>query len=220
MEFSGDRNDNKRSADQYVLNDEGNEKPDNGRKQKYNPWILLLKLLFRPDEGWKEVKRSKIKPDQFAQKCFYPVVAMASCCNLLDLIYNPDATLQSVIVNSVIIFISYFLGYFLSVILSRIFLPSSCKQATEKNFGKVFVMMSMSTLALFTIFRLTLPMLEPVLVFLSIYTMYIISRGIKLLRVPQNQTITCTVVFIITILGTPYLISKIFSLMMPDLSQE
>lgn len=215
MESSKDNSITKDSGCLYVIEDTNDDDKKNNNDRRQNTWTLFLKLLFHPAEGWKNVKRSNIRVESFAQQCFYPMLAIASCCRFLDLVYNPDATLQSAITDAVIIFISFFLGYFLAIFLSKLLLPGEIKKILDKNFGKLFVMMSMCSLALFSIFRLAFPMLEPVLVFLSIYTMYLINRGMKPLRIPQNKSVICTVIFIIIIIGTPYMLDSIFSMMLP-----
>ncbi|MDE6381676.1 MAG: hypothetical protein K2L57_02300, partial [Muribaculaceae bacterium] len=72
-----------------------------------------------------------------------------------------------------------------------------------KDIGRQFVMLTMSTLAVFWILIQVMPMFEPVLVFLPLWTIYLIYKGIRVLRVPSEVENSTTGLMCMLIIGVP-----------------
>ena len=73
----------------------------------------------------------------------------------------------------------------------------------KEDIGKQLVMVGMSTLALFSSIIQFLPMIEPVLVFLPIWTIYIIFKGVRIIRVPDDVENSTTGYLCLLIILTP-----------------
>ncbi len=84
-------------------------------------------------------------------------------------------------------------------------LPSKSRDIIKKDIGKQFVMLAMSSLAIFWIFIQIMPMLEPVLVFLPLWTIYLIYKGVRILRVPEEVENSTTGLLCMLIIGIPVL---------------
>lgn len=196
----------------YVLPDEDAANQATSAKSAF---LSMTGILLTPVEGWKKLKRSRFSPEKFASNCFYPLIALASVGVFAKMFYGETGALSGLLVEAIVIFISLFLGYFSVLLAGRFFLPSDCRICLEKPFGKVFVMASMSTLALFMTFYEILPMLQPVLCFLPLWTIYSISRGIRFLRIPANRQATCTVIVSFMVIGLPVLIGWLFTEFLP-----
>lgn len=176
---------------------------------------LLLKILATPVEGWKALKRGRFKPEAVASACFYPLVAMASLSEFTALFYDVNLTPTSLLVPAIVTFITFFFGYFTVLLCGNILLPSKESQMLQKPFGKEFVMLSISTLALFYIIYRVFPLLGPVLVFLPLWTIYIVFKGVKLFRVDKELEIRVGGTLSFLIIGAPLLWNWLLSEFMP-----
>ena len=189
----------------------GNPKSPEG----VNPFILFLKVLFNPVNGWKGLKRANPAPERMAQGCYYPVLAVLALSCFAMLFYVSSTPLQSLLVEALISFISYFLGYFTVIMLLKSFLPADCRRCFDAPFGRNFVMVAMTSLAMVRILIGLVPFFQPVLVFLPLYTIFMIVKGVRFLRCGSNrETLLMVSVSLLTI-GVPWLMQWIFVMMIP-----
>ena len=180
----------------------GNPKSPEG----VNPFILFLKVLFNPVNP---------APERMAQGCYYPVLAVLALSCFAMLFYVSSTPLQSLLVEALISFISYFLGYFTVIMLLKSFLPADCRRCFDAPFGRNFVMVAMTSLAMVRILIGLVPFFQPVLVFLPLYTIFMIVKGVRFLRCGSNrETLLMVSVSLLTI-GVPWLMQWIFVMMIP-----
>ncbi len=182
---------------------------------EFGPLKMLFLTLGSPVEGWKQLRRSRLSAERLAQGCFYPLLALMALATFATLVYIPATPLYDLVVNALIMFISYFLGYFCVILLLKTLLPADCRTPFEKDFGKGFVMLSMSTLSIVQILVDIMPFLQPLLVFLPLYTIYLIVKGVKYLRCPANRNVVLMVTVSLLVIGVPPLLQWIFGMMMP-----
>lgn len=182
------------------------------------PWVtgFMFRIMFNPVEGWKALKRARLATETVASKCFYPILALTAISEFAILWNGIDPTLNNAVVRAVTCFISFFFGYFVSILLSELILPKQSRGVLKTNFGKEFVMICMSTLALFKIFLNLLPMMSPVIVFLPLWTIYLIFKASKTLRVPKDSENSTTVMLCVLIIGAPLLFSWIMEKLLPS----
>lgn len=176
--------------------------------------LLMFRTLLTPVDGWKALKRVHFSPDKFASACFYPLTALASVSQFAELLYGADTPLSTLIVSALRVFMSFFLGYFLILLVGKVLIKGS-KSVFDSEFGKIFVMDSLSSLAVFYSLILFLPMLEPVLVFLPLWTIYAICRGVRFLRLPSDSVTIATCLLSLIIIGMPLVVGWLFSLVIP-----
>lgn len=197
-----------------------NEVQDSGdysekAEDKKSPFLLMLNVLFNPVEGWKKMRREKLKPEKFQSDCFYPLLALLAVSKFSALFYSPKISVSSMIVDGVVAFVSFFFGYFCILVLVKALLNKKASSVFETDFGKNFVILSLSTLSLFSIFTDLLPMLWPILIFLPLWTIYIICKGIRFFRLSENGSVRQTVIICSSIVGIPYLISWLLGMILP-----
>ncbi|MDE6296562.1 MAG: hypothetical protein K2L89_01840, partial [Muribaculaceae bacterium] len=94
---------------------------------------------------------------------------------------------------------------FTIILLCGLLLPKAASNVFKKDIGKEFVMMNMSTLALFFTAMNLFPMIDAVLVFLPIWTIYLIYKGVKILRVPAEIESRTKIVLTFLMIGVPLL---------------
>ena len=179
--------------------------PEAEVKKKPSPFAVMLQTMLGPMEGWKTLKRARFTTEEFASRCFYPMIAFAALSEGSILFYEANMTTADWAKSGLSTFITFFFGYFTVLLLGSVVLPKQSRDVLKKDVGKQFVMLSMSTLALFWAVIQLLPMLEPVLVFLPLWTIYIVFKGVRRLRVPKDVENSTTGLVCMLIIGVPVL---------------
>ena len=174
-------------------------------KSSHMAFFLLLGILMKGTAGWKDLRRSRLKPEQTAAGCFYPLVALASVCRFADWFYHPEFNLSATLVSAASIFASFFFSYFAVQVVCRWLFPMAAKSKTETAYFKLLVQYALSSLALFMIPAEALPILETLTVFLPIWTAFIITKGIRFLRLPEQYHNRCMVTIVVTVIVMPYI---------------
>ncbi|MDE5882574.1 MAG: hypothetical protein K2H60_12660 [Muribaculaceae bacterium] len=182
------------------------EEKDSDKNRNVSVFLLLLKLLSNPIEGWKEVRREGITVDEAQRNCFYPLLAIMAISHFATLFYSSRVTLSQIILEAVTSFVGYFAGFFCIILLLKLLLPKGADKCVDTNFGKVFVILNLSSLCLFFTAMELLPMLWPILIFLPLWTVYVICRGTRFFRFPEEKTILCIGLMCVLIVGLPTLI--------------
>lgn len=173
--------------------------------KRRSPFLLLFSILMTGSAGWKELRRSRLTPEQTAAGCFYPLIALASVCRFSDWFYLPEFNLSATLVSAVSVFASFFFSYFAVQVVCRWLFPMATKSKTETSYFKLLVQYALSSLALFWIPAEILPVLEPITVFLPIWTAFIITRGIRFLKLPENTTNRCMAIIVLSVIVMPYI---------------
>lgn len=192
------------NADTNPQND-GSVDSRDPKHKPYKPMALLFSILMTGTAGWKDLRRSRLKPEQTAAGCFYPIIALASICRFADWFYLPEFDLSSTLVSAVSVFASFFFSYFAVQVVCKWLFPLAAKSKTESAFFKLTIQYSLSSLALFWIPGEIMPILEPLTVFLPIWTAFIITKAIRFLRIPEKCVNRCMATIVLTVIVTPYL---------------
>lgn len=212
-----DRHPEDREEDLFYNLDDEPQSPDDEkgrdvdtRVPRHNSAIMLwLKLVGTPVEGWKAIKRSSITAAEWSWRCFYPLTLFCALSCLMTMTYDHDVTIASAITQTIVTFMAILLSYICTLLLADILLPQ-IRQNIKSDFGRIFVMAAISTMSVaFALWNL-LPMLSPILAFVPIYTIYLVLRGVKYLRVPQDMTNRTTIMMCLFIIGLPMLLNYIF----------
>lgn len=195
------------SDDINIISDSEVELTETKRRSKrsHTPFLLLLHILMTGTAGWKDLRRSRLTPEQTAAGCFYPLIAIASVCQFADWFYHPEFNLSSTLVCAASVFASFFFSYFAVQVVCRWLFPMAAKSKTETQYFKLIVQYALSSLALFWIPAELLPILEPFTVFLPIWTAFIITKGLRFLRLPEQCQNRCMVTIVVTVIVMPYL---------------
>ncbi len=197
---------NLESDDLNINSEETSNEVASDKKQKKgrNAFLLLLNILMMGTAGWKDLRRSRLTPEQTAAGCFYPIVALASVCRFSDWFYLPEFNLSTTLISAVSIFASFFFSYFAVQVVCRWLFPYAAKTKTESAYFKLIVQYALASLALFWIPAEVLPILEPLTVFLPIWTAFIITKGVRFLRLPEQYHNRCMVTIVVTVIVMPY----------------
>lgn len=176
---------------------------------------LMLTVLSNPLEGWKTIRRKKVTEEDAQATCFYPLLALVALCQFAQLFYSHNKTVTEVIIGALCAFVGFFAGYFCIIILLKLLLPHEAKQDFDSQFGKVFVLVSLSTLCMFYSIIELLPMLWAVLIFMPLWTVYSMCRGVRFFNFPENRSIYSTGVLCVLTVGVPALIEWLLSEILP-----
>lgn len=222
----------------YVYNEENDQDPDNSPMNyasSYNiendeeeeiesgeatakqssAFMTMLRVMFSPVEGWKRVRREKMKPETLQRGCFYPLLALLAISKFADMFYYVNVTLTTVFSQAVVLFVSYFFGYFGILFLLTLLLPAPVKEYFDKDFGKDYIIIALSTLAMFSILINALPMLWPVLIFLPIWTLYILYKGSRFFKLAEPHVLRFMLLVCVSVVGVPLLIEWGLNELMP-----
>ncbi|MCH5235722.1 MAG: hypothetical protein J1E16_10545 [Muribaculaceae bacterium] len=173
---------------------------------KKSPFAHLIQIMFNPVQGWKTLRRSKISVESLQSSCFYPLLALLAISNFADFFYSVNVNLSQVITLAVVSFVSFFFGYFCIQMVLNWFLPKEVANIFENKFGKEYILISLSTLALFTLITNLLPMLWPILIFLPIWTLYLMFKAVRFFKFQIKEEMKFFVLSGSATIGIPLLI--------------
>ena len=179
------------------------------------PIAVMFKTMFTPVEGWKALKRAKFQPDKVMGSLLSPCVALASVSEFMAFVYEANVTLTEVLVRAVVTFMAFFFSYYSVLAAVGILMGETVRKTLNSPFGKNFIMTSMTTLPVFYMLYRLLPILGPVLVFLPLWTIYIVFRGVRFLRLPKEKDNVATVLLCALEIGMPILWNWVFTDLIP-----
>lgn len=180
-----------------------------------SPLAIMLKVLINPVEGWKELRRTSLSCERVQQGCFYPMMAVYAASIFSRLYYAPRTSLSEVLVAAVIGFVSFFFGYFCIMLVIKGIMGKIFDKKSDGRFCRQFVMISLSTLCLFSSLLELLPMLWAVLIFLPVWTIYSECRGARFFKFPDNRRMTYTGLMCVLTVGIPYAIAQLLQEILP-----
>lgn len=212
-------NDPDQSPYNYAIasEEDENEETESGNLsvKTVSPWKLLIGVMFNPVEGWKRIRRQKVCAERIQSSCFYPLLALLALSKFSDYIYSVNVSLKMVISQAVVAFVSYFFGYFTILFLLSVLLPKSVSENFDKDFGKAYILIGLSTLVLFAFVTNLLPMLWPILIFLPLWTLYLLYQGSRFFKLTEPQVLKFLVVVGVSVVGIPILIDWGLNELMP-----
>lgn len=202
----------------------GDAEADNGEpkgepeevKPSRSPWKLFLKVLMNPVEGWKELKRSKVTAAQFGWKFFYPILLIAALSYIAMPVYGIEFSAARIVSDIVITFMSLLLSNFIAALCCEWFGGKGMRKQMRTDFGRNFIMTIIGSAAIVVILWQWLPMMSPIISFLPLYSIYLIVRGVKYLRIPTNRTNAMIMMFAALCIGLPLLLYTLFSALLPE----
>lgn len=184
--------------------------PDRQRTSK-NPVWLFIKLMFGPVEGWRDLRRTKLSARAFEFGCFFPLILIAGLSSIADFMHNSATTTASVLVKSITTAVAFLLTYYGTAILCEIMLPQKVCKALRTSFGSIYIMAVISPLVLASIIGSWAPILEPAMFFMPIFSIYLIVKGVKFLRIPSDTHYKTIAWMSFATIGLTILFKYIFS---------
>lgn len=182
------------------------ESESSEEEKRKSSLLILLQILFSGTIGWKDLRRSRLKAEDTAAGCFYPMAALVSACRFADWFNRPDFSLTETLTDAVAIFVSFFFSYFGVQILCRWLFPEEIKDRAESTYFRQLVQYALASLALFWIPAEIFPVIEPLTAFLPLWTIFIITKGMRFLRIPNKYETRATITLVVTTVAMPYLI--------------
>lgn len=183
------------------------EDPDetdaSAREKSVSVWRLLFGCMFWPVTGWRDLKRARKSVDSVVISCFGPLCLLAALSPFAGMFYRGDESPATLAVRAIMLLLSYMFSYFLIPVVGRPFLGAKVSESLATQFGKNALLTLLSTLVMFKLVSNLLPGLEPVLVFLPLWTIYMIYRLTPMLKAPKDRMMLVTVILSILVLGMP-----------------
>lgn len=198
--------------------DEAEENPIEEQEIKKgagNAFLMLMRILFEPVEGWKRLRRSKVSVDAIQSRCFYPILAILAISEFADFFYSVNVSLAQVITGAVISFVAFFFGYFCVQMMVMWILPSRMGERYDSLYGKQYTLMALSSLALFSIFIKLFPMIWPILIFLPLWTLYLMYKGVKFFHFEAKEEMRFYLTTAVCVIAVPMIIDWGLTEVMP-----
>lgn len=190
--------------------DEQDGKKKGKKGGKTSPFKLLLEMMVNPVEGWKKIRRAKYTPEEVANRCLYPLAAVAAASCFADLFYSATSTVSECLVRAISVFVAFFFGNFLILIIQKALYPKLHKELPDSKFGKEFAAYNLATLCIFSTLYQLLPMIGPVLAFLPIWTIFLVIKGSRFFRFPEEKENLMIAINCMAIVGVPIAIFSLF----------
>lgn len=185
---------------------EGQAPIENGTpKRQVSAIVLLGEILLTGTAGWKQLRRARFTPEKAASGCLYPIIALGAACKFAGWFYQPEFNISATLIEAVTFFAAFFFAYFAVPVVCKCLFPSEAKQKTDTAYFKLVVQYSLASLALFCIPAEVLPILNPIAVFLPIWTVFIITKAVRFLRFSPSCQNRCLVTLALTTILLPYL---------------
>lgn len=196
------------SEDSYILED------DEELKKTYTMWNLVPRIMVMPTSGWKRLMDHGPLPEVAGIRFLLPLCILSALAQFFVYAYNVQLVFADVLVGAVITFCQFFLGYFLALVLLKLALPKDTDDFADTQFARLMIMTGIGTLAFFHILFMALPMLDFILEFLPLWTVYILYEGMRIKTVsPSKQSYAIGAVCVIVICA-PFAIEWLLALFM------
>ncbi|MCH5231586.1 MAG: hypothetical protein J1F43_07300 [Muribaculaceae bacterium] len=195
--------------------DEDEEESEEETNPEVSAIGLMFRIMFAPVEGWKKLRRNKVTLESIQAGCFYPLLALLAVSKFADYFYSVNVSLSQIITQGVVAFVSFFFGFYCIDIILQWLLPKDMVEKYSSAFGKNYIVISLSTIALFAILKDLLPMLWPILFFLPIWTMYLMFKGVRFFKFKDYQEVKFYVYAVAGVIGIPLLIDWVLNSVMP-----
>lgn len=203
-------NESTNDFDNYILSEE-----NENIEKKNSIFLILLKILISPIDGWKELRRRNIKTEKIQSDCFYPLLAILAMANFINFLYVPHISVSTIVIDAVKSFISFFFGYFCIIILLRSVLPYGTNTIFTTEFGKNFILMALSSLCLFSILLVLFPMVWAILIFSPLWTIYSVCKGIRFFKLPSKGSVRFILTVCSAIILVPLGLEWLFNSLLP-----
>lgn len=202
----------------YQIDDE--DESDNPQPaRRHTLWELVPQVMIMPTSGWEKMRASGPSPDVATIRFLLPLSLLSGASVFFSLLYpnvnslgTEENSFTILLVNAVIMFCSFFIGYYVALLLEKIFLPKDMRDFPHSNFGKLMTMTGIGTLALFHILFEAFIMLDFILVFLPLWTIFILYKGIQQSGFHSEKELLAVGVICVVVIASPTLVEWILAL--------
>lgn len=199
--------------EEYII-EEDEKTPDTERGEpRRSLWGLWFRVMGTPAEGWRRMESSATKPEALAAAVFYPLTALASASVFMAYAYEMDVDLSNVLMKATFVFLAFFLSYFAFIPLCRLLMKRDSRERFDTDFGKCYALSLLCSMALYTTIEEVVPILEPIMAFAPAYTAYVSFKGIKMLKLPDENLVSSWVMSAIIVIATPLLFMQLFTIL-------
>lgn len=203
----------------YSIEDEEEDEIEKPAEPRYTMWTIVPRIMVTPTSGWAMAKNNGPSPELAIIRFFLPLCIITGVSVYFNLLYprqsgvlNDKNALTTLLVNAVIQFCSFFIGYYLALVMAKVFLPKDTRQLPHTPYGKLLIMTGVATLAFFHILFEALPMFDSILVFLPLWTIFILFKGMEYGKIKSDKSILAIGVICVVTIASPTMIEWILLL--------
>lgn len=179
---------------------------------------LLLQLIISPARGWEDISRAGIAPSRLCREGYYPMIGLIAVTTLLQFLYDSTQTLTFVhsLQMSIINVTSFFVSLFLGQHLLAAYLPKFTDKEPSQVKIDTFVIFVLSVMTLFVIISNLIPIELEIMKFFSLYSIFVVWKGLRYLDVNQNKTGQFVFLGVFSVVIPPFLLRFLFTILMPE----
>ena len=201
----------KQEYDNYSIEDDEEEEGGKEPSVRSTMWSLMPKVLVAPASGWEKVRKEGPSPEVAVIRFLLPFCLLAGGADFFRLLYEVQLVFSDLLVEAVITFCSFFLGYYVSLVLLKLFLPRESKEFPVTRYGRLLVIGSTVSLAIFHILYVALPMFDFLIEFFPLWTVFLIYKGTASGCFEEERHAFSMGVVCVVVICSPVLIKWIFS---------
>lgn len=202
-----------------IEDDEEENGAGHGEVKRFTMWTIVPRIMTMPSSGWEMARHNAPSPELATVRFLLPLSLLSGFSVFLTFLYprqkgfiSEENGFTVLLVNAVIQFCSFFLGYFLALVLAKLFLPKDVRDIPSTPFGKILTMTGTATLAFFHILYEAFPMLDFILVFLPLWTIFIVFKGMDYTGVRSEKHILSVGVMCLVVVTGPTLVEWVLAL--------
>lgn len=195
----------------YNIEDDEEERPSD---ERLTMWALMPSIMCTPASGWAKVRHSGPSPDIATIRFLLPLCLLSGAACFLSLLYPHDADtgFAVMLVEAVVELCSFFLGYYVAQVVAKLLMPKDDRHIVSTDYGKLLIMAGVATIALFHILFVAFPMIDFILGFLPIWTLFIQFKGMELIKFKSDKRLLSMAVICLATVASPAIIEWILML--------
>lgn len=180
-------------------------------------WVIAL--ISQPKKAWDSLAKKEEDNEEFLSKFVYPLIGFVTVAAFLGVLFTrKEFDVELALKASIRTLVAAFGGFYLASYLLNEIWQGVFKREKDMKLCQRFVGYSSSLMFTLTIVLMLLPEFFFLRIFV-LYTFYIIWEGAgPYMQVEEKERLSFVLITTILVLGMPWLIEVLLSLLMPGLS--
>lgn len=185
------------------------DKEESQQPRRLTMWSIVPHIMITPAQGWETVKECGPMPEIATIRFLLPLCLLTGFSVFFSALYpqynsfsSDESAFTVLLVNGVVQFCAFFIGYYLALVMAKLFLPKDVRTLPSSRYGRLLIMTGVASLAFFHVVYEAFPMLDFILVFLPLWTIFILFKGMERAEErSEKHILAIAVVCLVTIAG-------------------
>lgn len=165
----------------------------------------IILVIISPKVGWDEVNRTGYPEDSILSKAYLPLLCILGLTSFLRIFYD-SISVTDAFINALISCFIYFIEYYVASYLISGFYPELVKTKAGQGRVNSFILYNLIYLLILNIINNLMPIDFTPVMFMTIYVMWITTKGVDFLGLKESKTIKFVLISSALFLIVPFLI--------------